>query len=624
VTPATPGPREGVGDFMVVQSRGMSSAAIAGALGPLGARVGTPIATMVGDASGIAVFRAGAVEIHEDVRRGGVGVLQLAAGPEGPPFHPRECLAELVGTRDGQRLEPARLRGSFCFATWRDDPPGVAAFVDPFRTRSLYYVASDRGFACATDLRWLVASGLVERQVDPHALYHYLNFGYVPTPFSIFKGARKVPPGSCVESKADGPRVTRYWEPKYPEDLEGGDQSRAEELHRQIVATVARYRPPGEAWGTFLSGGTDSSSIAGILAGLDRQAHVKSFSIGFEEAGYDELGYARIAAKHFGLASREHRVTAAEALNNVPRLAEAFDEPFGNASALPTYRCAALAAGEGVALILAGDGGDEIFGGNERYRKDRILDLFYRTPRVLRWPLEGAMGLLGGLDWRPINRVRNFVERGSVSNPERFYTDDAFASECFEELLSPEFRKQVDRGESLELLRQTFREAPATSELNRLLYLDLMRAIADCDLVKVFRASKLAGVAVSYPFLDPDLVAFTGRLPAADKVRGFEKRYLFKKAMAQVLPPEILAKQKKGFGLPVSVWLREHAGFRELVHDVVFSERARTRGYFNQNHVRHLLARHEKGAWDHSMEIYLLLMLELWHAAYVDASSLRP
>lgn len=609
------------GDFLVAVGPELEPAAIDATARALGVRL-EPSLCAPSDVPGVAVFRSEGATTCGDPRHGAVGVFQLAAGQPGErPPSASDRLAVVVESLRGARAPDASgLRGSFCFATLTSEPRRITAFADPFRTQSLYYAASSRGFGCATDLRLLVAAGLVEREVDPHAVYHYLNFGYVPTPFCIFRGARKVPAGSFVELSADGPRVAAYWSPSYPEDLGGDDQSRAEALRRAIVETVSRYRPDGaDAWGTFLSGGTDSSSVAGILAGQDRSVPVKSFSIGFEEAGYDELGYARIAARHFGLASREHNVSADETLAAIPRLVTAFDEPFGNASAVPTYACAALAAGEGVKLLVAGDGGDEIFGGNERYRKDRILDIYYRTPRALRWPLEAGLALVGPADWRPLNRARNFVERGSIPNPERFYTDDAFASECFGELLSQEFQGKVARDESLDLLRQTFAEAPASSELNRLLYLDLRRAITDCDLVKVFRSAKLAGVAVRYPLLDPDLVSFTGRLPVRDKLRGLEKRHLFKRAVASLLPPEILAKQKHGFGLPISIWLRTHAGLRELVHDVLFSERGRSRGYFNSSRIRSLIERHEKGAWDYSNEIFLLMMLELWHVSHADA-----
>ena len=608
------------GDFLVVSAPGLDARAIADRLRPFRGVLhdSTPVA---GSAPSVVAVSAGGAAARGDARGGGVGVFVLARPSAGvPPPAAEECLDAFRETiRAGQQPRPDDLRGSFCFAAWGGEPLRLVVGADPFRTQSLYYAELRNGFACATDLRWLLATGLVVREVDLHAVYHYLNFGYVPTPFSIVKGARKVPPGCLVEATPTGPRITPYWSPTYPEDLGGSDEARASELRARIQDAVTRYQPHGDtAWGAFLSGGTDSSSVAGILARHASPEPVKTFSIGFEEPGYDELPYARIAARHFGLAAREHRVTAAEALEAIPRLVEAFDEPFGNASAMPTYACASLAAREGVGLLVAGDGGDEIFGGNERYRKDQILERYYRTPAPLRWPLESLLGLVGDVDWRPLNRVRNFVERGSVANPERFYTDDAFASECFDDLLAPDLRQQVARGESLELLRRSYAEAGASSELNRLLYIDLRRAITDCDLVKVFRASRLAGVAVTYPLLDPDLVAFTGRLPARDKVRGFEKRHLFKKAMAGILPSETIAKKKQGFGLPTAVWFRAQGGLRQMVHDVVFSDRARRRGYFNLPHVESLITRHEKGAWDHSNEIYLLLMLELWHLRDVD------
>jgi asparagine synthase (glutamine-hydrolysing) len=214
--------------------------------------------------------------------------------------------------------------------------------------------------------------------------------------------------------------------------------------------------------------------------------------------------------------------------------------------------------------------------------------------------------------------VANFVERGSLPNPDRFYTDESFASDCYDALLAPAFAARVARDASLEFLRQAYGECRARRELHRLMCLDLDFAIAQCDLVKVHGACRSAGVSARYPFLDVDLVEFTGRLAARWKVRGARKRVLFKQAMRDVLPAAILRKRKQGFGLPVAVWLRRHARLRELVRDTLLGPRARARGWLQPAHVETLLREHDAGTWDWSNELWRLLVLELWMERYLD------
>ena len=512
------------------------------------------------------------------------------------------------------------LHGKYAAVFWEPRQGRLLAVTDGFRFYPLYYAGLRAGLAVATDLRLLRAVLAVDggAEIDLHALYHHLNFSYIPTPHTIYRQVRKLPPGTRLEYGGGEVHLHRYWRPAYPEDLDGTEDALAARLRDAVVETVQRHRPGETAWGTFLSGGTDSSSVTGILARQEPDERVASFSIGFEEAEFDEMEYARIAARAFGTDAHFGRVGADDALSALDVLVEAYDEPFGNSSAVPTFYCSRMAREAGVTTLVAGDGGDEIFGGNERYAKDKVFQWFHGLPGVVRGPARLVGEGLAVLDWRPTNKVANFVRRGSLPNPDRFYTDDSFASDYFEQLLSADLRAEVAPQESLEVVRRVYAEAGARSELHRLMYIDLQMAIADNDLTKVNRAARAAGVAVVYPFLDAGLVDFTGRIPAAWKVRGLRKRYLFKRAMADVLPLEIRKKKKQGFGLPVGMWFRRHGGFRELVGDLLFSERARQRGYFNQGFIRHLVERHERGAWDHTQEIWLLLMLELWHRRFVD------
>ena len=296
----------------------------------------------------------------------------------------------------------------------------------------------------------------------------------------------------------------------------------------------------------------------------------------------------------------------------LPHLPELFDQPFGNASAVPTLACAAMAAADGRSILVAGDGGDEIFGGNERYAKDMIMQRWFELPNAVK-TLGRVIGrTVGGGSNRFLNRIDNFTRRSSLPNPDRFYTDDAFASECFDELLTASFRSSVTADLSLQLLRGMYAGCDARSELHRLMALDLELAIAQNDLVKVDGAARHAGVTVRFPYLDADLVAYTGRLKAHWKVSGMQKRVLFKQATVGILPDAILKKPKQGFGLPISVWMRDRAPFREWLRDLLLSERTRQRGWFEPAYVADLFNRHQAGGWDYSAHLWSLAVLELW------------
>ena len=550
---------------------------------------------------------------------GGVGLAfePLAGDSRASAADPVEAVVGTWG-REG-RFAHEKLNGRYSYVLWNAEGQRVMACTDTFRTCSLFYAKVASGLLIASDIRLIIRSGLLAPRVSLHALYQYLNFAYIPAPLTAIEGISKLPAGYCMNVSQAQVSMHRYWDARYPADIDVPEARRVKQMHETILDTVCSYRcGDAQGWGTFLSGGTDSSSISGILS----KAHsspVNSFSIGFDEVGFDELTYSRMASKHYGLNAHEYRITEEDAVGAIARLTSAYDEPFGNASAIPTFYCTDLAARQGVSMMVAGDGGDEIFGGNERYSKDKILNWYHNAPSPVT-ALGGSISrMLGGVDFRFAYRIKNFAHRGGLPNPDRFYSDDAFASEHFVELLSADFRSGVRPTEALDLQRSIYAEADADCDLHRLMYLDLKMTIADNDIVKVARAAKLAAVQVVFPYLDRRLVDFTGRLPGSDKVRGLSKRHLFKLAMNDILPEEIRKKKKQGFGLPISVWLRRGGRYASLSADIVLSDRAVSRGYFNMGFVRRLIDRHRRGAWDHSAAIHMLTMLELWHREYIDA-----
>ncbi|HBR96496.1 MAG TPA: hypothetical protein DD979_03845 [Gammaproteobacteria bacterium] len=494
----------------------------------------------------------------------------------------------------------------------------LTGYTDATRQYPLYAYCRDGLRVLATDLRLIAGLPGVDRTLSRDAIYHHLNFACVPTPHTVYQSISKVPAGMEV-TLGKNIQLRSYWDARYPETHATDEGTLTEQLNAAIVETVSGYRQASGMTATFLSGGTDSSTITGILADAAGADNTAAYSIGFEEAGYDELDYAEIAAKAFGVQHHTRRVNANEGFAAIEQLLEAYDEPFGNSSAVPTLYCSQMAVDNGQRLMVAGDGGDEIFGGNERYAKDYWFQRYYRLPSPVKTLGGLARKALSPIDQRFINRVGNFLYRGSLPNPARFYTDDAFASEFYDTLLTPGFRHDLNPDASLAILQGWYDQCDASSELNRLMYMDLKMAISDNDLTKVNRAAKCVGASVLYPYLSPSLVNFMGNIPAHYKVKETQKRYLFKKAVANILPEAIQQKKKQGFGLPVGEWFRSDKAFRELAADTLLSPTATERGYFERAFIERLLSRHEKRVWDYTQEIWLLLMLELWHQRNVDA-----
>jgi len=528
-----------------------------------------------------------------------------------------ELMDALYGS-DGRRF-PLRLRGGFALALWYPGRRRLVLAADRFGIRRLYYAANDHGLAWSSRVRGALAIG-GDARIDADAVYAYLNFGTVPAPQTIYASVRRLPPGHLLIWEQGRVFLERYWDMSYP--ARPTTEALAVTAVRQQTRDAVREALAGDDLkhtGAFLSGGTDSSTIVGLMKQVSDE-RVNAFSIGFAEERYDELGYAELAARHFEAAHYTHIVTPDDAFAALPDVVAAYDEPFGNNSALPTYLCARLARDTGMRLLLAGDGGDEIFGGNERYRREYVLSRYQRIPSALRRGLvepilralpDGGATLLG--------KAQRYVRRASTPNPDRFYSSEFYVSQERARLLSPDFLAAIRPDWPLQIARAHYQAAPASTEIDRLLYLDLKITIGDNDLFKVTRTAELAGIGVRFPMLDHPLAELTGGLPAAFKVHAGEKRYIFKRAFSELLPAEILAKVKHGFGLPVSHWLKTHPGFRELARDTLLSAGSRGRGYYAAGALESLFRLHETDSTPFYGDIlWTLLMLELWHRRHGD------
>ena len=303
----------------------------------------------------------------------------------------------------------------------------------------------------------------------------------------------------------------------------------------------------------------------------------------------------------------------------LPHIIRCFDEPYANSSAIPTYFCARLAAENGVKVLLAGDGGDELFGGNERYLTDRIFEIYQRVPRFLRKGLiEPALGLMpvqGGL----IGKARSYTSRSNIPSLERFFSYHFLATHPPAEVFEADFLTELGGYSMLEVPSRHYAGGPARDHLDRLLYLDVKMTLGDNDLPKVTTMSELAGIQSRFPFLDRSVAEFSGRVPARLKVKGFEKRYLFKRAFRDLLPAEVIRKKKHGFGIPVADWMKSDLRLRELVRDTLFSVRALERGYFRRPFIEDLFRKHETDTSSYYGDcLWPFFTMELWHRQFVD------
>ena len=370
--------------------------------------------------------------------------------------------------------------------------------------------------------------------------------------------------------------------------------------------------------GCYLSGGTDSSSIVGLLTKING-GPTNTFSIGFTEDHFNELAFARIAAQQFRSSHHELTVRPADALEAIPKIAAIYDEPFGNSSAIPSYCCARFAREQGMSVLLGGDGGDELFGGNERYRTSEMYAAYLKLPAVVRrLAIEPVAAGLQSI--KIMAKVQRHIERAHLPNPDR-YAIDRFVQEFpLEEIAGPELPHNGDR---LATVRRHYAAAPASSELNRLLFIDIKMTMGDDDIPKVVRTAELAGINVRFPYLDHVLAELSGRIPSKLKVYRMKQRYIFKLATKDLLPAAILGKRKHGFGIPIGVWLKTDPALRSMSQDVLLDPKTYQRGYFRKQFVQKLIEYLDRDNTPFSRYygevLYVLLILELWHRQHVDA-----
>ena len=504
-----------------------------------------------------------------------------------------------------------KLNGMFAIAVWDRRHDRLMLVRDRLGQKPLYYAQTDDGLMFGSELKCLLACPSVPRELDHEAVYHYFTLGVIPHPWSIYRHVRQLPPAGRLICERGRVTLDQYWHLPLAVDT-ALEKAEAVERMRALLADSVRLRMISDVpLGAFLSGGLDSSIVVALMA-QQSSTPVKTFHIDFAEPDYSERRYARAVAERYGTEHHE-LVVRPSAVGLLDELVGAFDEPFGDSSAIPTY-CVSKLTREHVTVALAGDGGDESFGGYERYR--RIL-----ARRHLPGWLRGTLGAVGNVVHSALPRTapgRRYFRSLGMDHYEHFAvgTDELETRE----LLSPEFLESVAPGSTYQMLRSGLAAGDPTDALAPFSALDIHHYLPDDILTKVDRVSMAHSLELRAPFLDYRLVELAATMPSHWKIRGAHGKAILKDAFMADLPAEVLEPRKRGFSVPMGQWLRGE--LRSDLEDALGDRQIEQSGVFQMQEVRALAEEHFSGRRDRSSQLWrYLFFVRWWHGRHTHLTS---
>jgi asparagine synthase (glutamine-hydrolysing) len=495
-----------------------------------------------------------------------------------------------------------RLRGMFAVAIWDAPRRRLLLARDRFGIKPLYYRHADGELAFASELR-----ALPRGEIDLDALEAYLAFNSIPAPLTIFREVRKLPAGHLLVWEDGAVRIERFARPAPLPERHDDEAELVEELRSRLRDSVRAHLVSDVPIGVLLSGGVDSALLT-ALAAEESAEPLRTFSIGFEERSFDELADARRVAERYGTQHRE-LVLRPDAALLLPALADAFDEPFADSSALPTYLVSELAASD-VKVALSGEGGDELFGGYYTYVADLLAARVGGLARLARPVVERlpSSTAKASFDYR----AKRFIRAAHLPPLERHHG--------WKEIFSPGLRAELTGRRSafdpVDILRTRYAETAGADELARLQDVDLGVYLVDDLLVKTDRASMAHSLEARVPYLDTVVTNLALALPTRHKVRGLSKKVLLRKAAAPLLPREIVQGKKRGFSIPAAAWLR--GDLEPFARETLSAETLRRQGFFQPGVVQGLLDEHVAGREDLSRQLWGLLAFTLWYERHVE------
>jgi asparagine synthase (glutamine-hydrolysing) len=514
-----------------------------------------------------------------------------------------------------------QLNGMFAFALWDAKQESLFLARDRTGKKPLHYCILAGYFLFASEIKALLQHPQVERNLDYKALHKYLAYEYVPAPQTIFQSIKKLEPGHYLIYRNGTVEITQYWDvPIEDQPISARTEPQIIEELRGLLENAVRARLVADVpVGLFVSGGLDS----GLIAAMARRAKqsLECFSIGFEEASFDESRYAEQVARTLGLKHHLKVFGAQEMLGAIQRLPEILDEPLADPSVLPLYLLSQFAS-QHMKVVLSGDGGDELFAGYQTYQAHKLVTRYDALPRFVRESIKAAAfnlpvshGYLS-LDFK----LKQFLRGVGVSSEVRFFLwRGAFNNSERQELLNPEVRQALHQENAYEDIYRYVRQSGLTKELERILYLSMKLYLQDSNLVTVDRASMANGLEVRSPLLDRDVVDFVCRLPMEYKINGLKTKYILKKAAEGYLPHNIIYRKKQGFGVPLAKWLGDE--LKDFMLDYLSEARITRQGIFHYPYVKRLIDEQLAKTKDHREALWTLLVFQTWYDRYMTAHS---
>jgi asparagine synthase (glutamine-hydrolysing) len=506
------------------------------------------------------------------------------------------------------------LRGMFAFAIWDERKQTLMLGRDRPGKKPLLYFYKNGIFCFSSEFSSLLASELIDKEIDPKAIHYYLTFGYIPAPMTIYKDVYKLSPAHILILKNGEINIKQYWSLDYTKKIKISEEDAADEILRLLKEAVKIRMYSDVPLGAFLSGGIDSSTVVALMSQLTGK-QVKTFSIGFEEEDYSELKFARSIASSFNTEHHEF-IVKPKALEVLPILVERYGEPYADSSAIPTYYVSQQTK-QHVTVALNGDGGDELFAGYERYEAVLLSETYQRflgSSVIQRF----ANLLPDSVDPKnPLRRVRRFIDGAALPLDQRYLRWVGIFDEKLKMYIyTDEFMKEVSGSTPVKAISKFLNGTNGLNLLDRLLLTDTMTYLPNDLLVKVDITSMANSLECRSPFLDHKLVEFTASLPPDFKLKRFVKKNILKKAVKNIIPGDNIHRRKMGFGVPVGVWFRRE--LKGLLEGTLLSPNSLKRGYFKSDAIKNMVYLHTSAQKDYGFHLWALLMLELWHQRFTD------
>ncbi|HSP88041.1 MAG TPA: asparagine synthase (glutamine-hydrolyzing) [Ignavibacteriaceae bacterium] len=515
------------------------------------------------------------------------------------------------------------LRGMFAFALWDINDKSLFVGRDHLGQKPLFFYKNDDLFVFASEIKAILASGLVTPQIDVNGLWHYISLRYIPDQYTLFKNIHKLPAATWLFYKDGEIKTEKYWELKFNDKLPNDENKIEDQLDELLLDTVKLHLLSDVPLGTFLSGGIDSSTITAMVAKITKQPF-PTFSIGVEENNFNELPYAQMVIDKYNLIGHQ-KVVKANLIDLIPEMIYHMDEP-SDPFGVGVFLVSQLAS-ESVKVVLGGDGGDENFAGYDRYAGNKIVDYYCMLPKPIRdFAVKRLLNNIPeSFGYKSFTQKIAWLDSMSKYQDGERYAESMsflrFTHEAKQKLISPEWQSQVTDFNSISKILDFFDSPNATSLVDKMLHTDLMTRIPDHLLVIADRMCMAHSLEGRSPLIDYKLVEFAASIPADIKLKGKNLKHILRKVSSRYLPKELVYREKQGFGFPIAIWMR--TDLRDFLINLFDNSKFVELGIFNQEYINLLLDEHLSGKRDHNFRIWILLNLEIWYRIFFENYSIE-